>query len=285
MKKITYCKQCGSKIVDENFCPICGEKINNEVKNMGKNRRTRKILLIILAITIIAGVLMVGTALLNHNQTVQITETASIEMPVGNGINSSYVTGTQVHKVSNGKGMVVMAYNSKNSNLAGAFGFDVVKAIAVGDIDNNDKIHETTINGSTKYSIATVNEATGDHILITTHSKDDTMKIYHSIKYNASNVKNTTNNTINKTTTTNQQQSGNTANNQQKALAYRSDGTPMYDYREVDSYMERKYGDKVDYHIQDNGYISHDGYRQSGQESTPYNTGGRGSGSGGSTAT
>ena len=285
MKKITYCKKCGCKIVDGTYCPICGEKINNGGVNMDKNRRTRKILLIILAITIIAGVLMVGTALLNHNQTVQITETASIEMPVGNGINSSYVTGTQVHKVSNGKGMVVMAYNSKNSNLAGAFGFDVVKAIAVGDIDNNDKIHETTINGSTKYSIATVNEATGDHILITTHSKDDTMKIYHSIKYNASNVKNTTNNTINKTTTTNQQQSGNTANNQQKALAYRSDGTPMYDYREVDSYMERKYGDKVDYHIQDNGYISHDGYRQSGQESTPYNTGGRGSGSGGSTAT
>lgn len=220
MKKITYCKKCGNKVIDSNYCPICGEKLNNGGVEMDKNRRTRKILLAILAITIIAGVLMVGTAFLNHTQTVQITDTASVEMPVGNGINSSYVTGTQVHKVSNGKGMVVMAYNSKNSNLAGAFGFDVVKAIAVGDIDNNDQIHETTINGSTKYSIATVNEATGDHILITTHSKDDTMRIYHSIKYNASNVKNTTNKTVdNSTTSTSNQQSGNTANNNpQKAV-------------------------------------------------------------------
>lgn len=263
MKKIRYCKKCGCKIVDGNFCPICGEKINNGGVKMDKNKRTRKILLIILAITIIAGVLMVSTALLNHNQRVQITETASVEMPVGNGINSSYVTGTQVHKVSNGKGMVVMAYNSKNSNLAGAFGFDVVKSIAVGDIDNNDKIHETTINGSTKYSIATVNEDTGDHILITTHSKDDTMKIYHSIKYNASNVNNTTNKTINDTTTStgNQQKSSNQqSSNPQSSNSANNKDISSRTYadmgRDADAHENKEKANELNSHIvghDDNG--------------------------------
>ena len=45
--------------------------------------------------------------------------------------------------------------------------------------------------------------------------------------------------------------------NQKPALAYKSDGTPMYSQSEVNNYMSHKYGE-VDYHIQDNGYISID---------------------------
>ena len=214
MKKISYCKECGSKIVNGNFCPICGEKINNGGVKMDKNRHTRKILLIILAITIIAGAIIVSTALLNHNQRVQITDTASLELPVGNGIKGEIVTGTNVHKLSNGKGVVVMAYNSKERNLASSFSFALLKEFAVGGKDNEDQIYETTVNGSKVYSIATGNDTTHDNILISTHSKEDTLNIYHSIKYNASNVKNTTNKTADNSTTStsNQQKSGNTAN-------------------------------------------------------------------------
>ena len=211
MKKINYCKNCGERIIDGEYCPICGEKINNGGVKMDKNRRTRKILLVILGITIIAGVLMVGTALLNHTQTVQITDTASLEMPVGNGIKGEIVNGTNIHQVTNGKGVIVMAYNSKESNLAGAFGFAIVKEMAVGSRFNDDQIYETTVNGSKVYSIATRNDTTHDNILISTHSKEDTMKIYNSIKYNTSNFNNTTNKTADNSTisTSNQQQSSN----------------------------------------------------------------------------
>ena len=41
------------------------------------------------------------------------------------------------------------------------------------------------------------------------------------------------------------------------ALAYKSDGTPMYSHSEVESYMSNKYGD-VNYHIGSNGYIDMD---------------------------
>lgn len=178
---------------------------------MDKNNRTRNILLMILAITIIAGVLMVGTALLNHNQRVQITDTASLEMPVGNGIREEIVSGTNVHKFTNGKGDVIMSFNSKESSLASLFGFALLKEVAVGGKDNENQIYETTVNGSKVYSIATGNNATHDNILISTHDKERTLKIYQSIKYNASNTtdNNTTNETINNSTSTsNQQKSG-----------------------------------------------------------------------------
>ena len=219
MKKITYCKKCGCKIVDGSFCPICGEKINNEVENMNKNNRTRNILLVILAITIIAGVLLVSTALLNHNQKVQITDTASLEMPVGNGIKEEIVSGTNVHKISNGKGVVVMAYNSKERNLASLFSFALLKEFAVGGKDNENQIYETTVNGSKVYSIATGNDTTHDNILISSHDKELTLKIYHSIKYNASNVKNTTNKTTDNSTisTGNQQKSSNQQSSNQQS--------------------------------------------------------------------
>ena len=41
------------------------------------------------------------------------------------------------------------------------------------------------------------------------------------------------------------------------ALAYKSDGTPMYSQSEVSNYMLNKYG-MVDYHIGSNGYIDMD---------------------------
>lgn len=49
------------------------------------------------------------------------------------------------------------------------------------------------------------------------------------------------------------------------AIAYKSDGTPMYSQSEVDSYMLNKYG-MVDYHIGSNGYIDMDepGYDDAG---------------------
>lgn len=290
MEKVILCPKCKYKVDDSKFCPECGAKINNEVKKMNK---TRKILLVILAITIIAAALLVGTALLNHTQTVQISDTASLEMPVGNGIKSEHVKDTNVLKLTNGKGVVIMSYNSKNSNLADAFGFALLKEFAVGGKDNEDQIYETTVNGSKVYSIATGNDTTHDNILISTHSKEDTMNIYHSIKYNTSNVKNTTNTTTainNNTTTKNPTSTTNKNINTDKptGMDEQTYNALIKQYGSYENYQKaldkqaevRSYGS-------DEAYNTANGYPTPTPTPTPSgDTGGSGSGvSAGSTAT
>ena len=287
--KIKYCKKCGSKIVDGSFCPICGEKINQEGINMDKNKRTRKILLIILAIVVLGGLLLIGGAYNSNNKKTFVkhnfSETCSVELPnwikfneggVGSINGDANIAGSNVQSTTKalfGNNQVMQITYSKTTVDGSSVGGDLNNAMNVNM--GNKKINTRTVTSSETGEAITV---MGENETLVNYIAEHTL---FNGKHGSNNTKTTNDSTVSN------QQSGNTANNnnQQKALAYKSDGTPMYDYREVDSYMERKYGDKVEYHIQDNGYISHDGYRQSGQESTPYDTGGRGSGGSGSTAT
>ena len=117
-----YCTKCGNKIQDseDEFCQKCGSKINNsaEKKQTTKDILTRKKLLIVLAITcvVMAGILTYAFFFNEQYQTVQISDTASLEMPVGKGINGFYVNGSSIYEVDNGDGVVVISYNSNNAD-------------------------------------------------------------------------------------------------------------------------------------------------------------------------
>lgn len=195
MTKRIYCKKCGYEVIDGEFCPQCGSKLDNigEVKKE-KNKRTQNILIVALAVTCIiaAGTLSYLFFFNEHYEIVELSATASVEMPVGKGLNGHYVNETSIYQVDNGKGTLVMSYNSKDNDLASAFAFAVVKEMAVGSRFNEDKVYETTINGTKVWSIATGNNDTHDNILIASHDKDLTLKIYNSIKYNMSNISNDT---------------------------------------------------------------------------------------------
>ena len=194
MAKVIYCKKCGCKVVDGEYCPECGFRLDGHEETNKNTKRTRNILLIALAITLIIAAGTVSYLLFFNEQyqTVQLSATASLEMPVGKGLSGYYVNDTSIYQVDNGNGVVVMSYNSKNNDLGSAFGFAVVKEMLLGSRFNEDAVYQTTINGSTVWSIATGNNNTHDNIIISSPDKDLTLKIYNSIKYNMSNTTNDT---------------------------------------------------------------------------------------------
>ena len=99
-----------------------------------------------------------------------------------------------------------------------------------------------------------MSEETGESVSVMGENQTLVNYIADHVKFNGKNINNTTDN------------SSQSNNNQKKALAYKSDGTPMYTQSEIDQYMLNKYG-MVDYHIQGNGYINLDepGYTDDGR--------------------
>jgi len=147
-------------------------------------------------------------------------------MPVGKGLNSYYVNETSIYQVDNGRGVMVMSYNSNDKDLSSAFAFAVVKEMAVGSRFNDNAVYQTTINGSTVWSIATSNNSTHDNIIISSHDKDLTLKIYNSIKYNNNNTNVSKNNSNNDTSDSKNIKNVNNDNN--PIVGYLGDGTPVY---------------------------------------------------------
>ena len=254
MKRI-YCRKCGNKILnfDDEYCPKCGTRINNysEEKQMEKTKRTRNILLIVLVIIciIVTGTVTYTLFFNEQYQTIQISETASLEMPIGNGLNGSYVNGTSVYQINNGKGVMVMSYNSNNKDLSSPFAFAAVKEMAVGSRFNEDSLYQTTINGSTVWSIATGSNITHDNIIISSHDKDLTLRIYNSIKYNG-NVSADSNNGTNHT--------NNNVGNKSVPYAYADDGSPIWTKEKFEKYVMEKGG----YASLDEYYAVHRGDQQ-----------------------
>lgn len=231
MKKI-YCKKCGYKVFDSDaeYCPRCGARINDfhDVQKIENKRKTRNILLIVLIITCItiAGIFSYAMFFNEKYQTVQVSSSASLEMPVGKGLNSYYVNETSIYQVDNGRGVMVMSYNSNDKDLSSAFAFAVVKEMAVGSRFNDNAVYQTTINGSTVWSIATSNNSTHDNIIISSHDKDLTLKIYNSIKYNNNNTNASMNNSNNDTSDSKNIKNVNNDNN--PIVGYLGDGTPVH---------------------------------------------------------
>lgn len=190
-----------------------------------EDRKT--IIIIALIIVLIAMVCILGYAVLfnqNHYERVNISETCSLEVPVGKGINGVYVNDTSIYQVTNGEGVNIMCYNSKNNDLASAFAFAVVKEMAVGSRFTEDAVYQATINGSTVWSIATGNDDTHDNIIISTPDKDLTLRIYESIQYN-------NNSSVSKDNSSNTVIVSKNTNNT-NIVGYDQDGNPVYEGNE-----------------------------------------------------
>lgn len=55
MAKIIYCIKCGQKVVDGEYCPKCGSRLEDYDESDKNNKRTRNILLVVLAIALIVA--------------------------------------------------------------------------------------------------------------------------------------------------------------------------------------------------------------------------------------
>lgn len=220
MAKIIYCIKCGQKVVDGEYCPKCGSRLEDYEESDKNNKRTRNILLVVLAIALIvaAGTISYLFFFNEHYESVQVSGTASLEMPVGKGLNGFYVNNTSMYQVDNGKGVVVMSYNSKDSDLASAFAFAALKEKFVGSRFNDGGVYQTTINGTAVWSIASGNNNTHDNIIISSFDRDLTLKIYNSIKYNMSNITNDTVNVDNVNTKSSSDSNSHNSNQDDKYL-------------------------------------------------------------------
>ena len=78
MAKVIYCKKCGCKVVDGEYCPECGFRLDDNEEANKNTKRTRNILLIALAITLIMAAGTVSYLLFFNEQyqTVQLSANA-----------------------------------------------------------------------------------------------------------------------------------------------------------------------------------------------------------------
>ena len=148
-------------------------------------------------------------------------------------------------------------YNS-NGNVAGSnvnidskslFGNSDVSQItytksSVDGMDVGANLNDggsSTVGGKTMYHRTVASEATGESVSVMGQNKELVDYIADHVKFGG------------------EKKDNNKDNNSpaKKVFGYKSDGTPMYSQAEVDQYIKSKYGD-VNYHIQDNGYISLD---------------------------
>lgn len=263
MKKI-FCRKCGHKILDSDteFCPRCGTRVNDyhEVQKIEKNKRNRNILLTILIIVIIASIILISTAFItNNNQNefkrVNLSSTCSIELPnihfeeqntSFGGSYGGYSSQTQGRTLTSGK--LIISYTKTVDNIG---------PLSSGGADMNGNLN---FGNKQIYSRDVFNYETQETIHIQGEDKELVDRVADSVQFSKGQATNKTNDTS---------QTSNNNNNNQKALAYRSDGSPIYTEDELDHYMTGKYGDGVEYHIQGNGYISYDGYKPSSPASTP----------------
>ena len=146
----------------------------------------KNIIILILSVVLIAVAGLTSYVLFFNEQyeTVQVSETASLEMPVGNGIKSEYVNKSNIYVIYNGHSEIkekILSYNSNKGGLSDAMAYAMLKTLYCGDVQ--DKMVEQDINGTHYYSIATGNNNTHDNIIITSTNKEKTQKMYDSIKY------------------------------------------------------------------------------------------------------
>ena len=211
-------------------------------RQRGINMDSKNIIILILSVVLIAVASLTAYMFFfnEHYETVEISPTASLEMPVGNGIKSEYINNSNIYAVYNGHSEIkekILSYNSNKGGLSDAMAFAMLRTLYCGDVQ--DKIVEQDINGTHYYSIATGNNNTHDNIIITSTNKEKTQKMYESIKYNQSNSANNTNNTVEKINndTSNQvkkvDDSSQSSSNNGKVMVKREDG-PGYMEMDID---------------------------------------------------
>ena len=245
MKKI-YCRKCGYKILDSDteFCPRCGTRVTDfhDVEKIEKNNRIRNILLIVLAIVIIGSILIISTGFIMNQQQDKNPMLSNVKFTLGEfdtiGFSADLNPTRDYDYLS-----IEIEFYDKDNNL-------IEKNPIVWNQNNVKAGQPIKINNQVamSYYQKSIPAKAKINIYNSVYSKDPIQSMEISLEGNTAN---NTNNNTNKDSS----QTSNT--NQNHAIAYKSDGTPMYSQSEVNSYMSTKYG-KVDYHIQDNGYISID---------------------------
>ena len=203
---------------------------------------SKNIIILILSVVLIAVASLTAYMFFfnEHYETVEISPTASLEMPVGNGIKSEYINNSNIYAVYNGHSEIkekILSYNSNKGGLSDAMAFAMLRTLYCGDVQ--DKIVEQDINGTHYYSIATGNNNTHDNIIITSTNKEKTQKMYESIKYSQNKSANNTNNTVERINndTSNQvkkvDDSSQSSSNNGKVMVKREDG-PGYMEMDID---------------------------------------------------
>ena len=160
--------------------------------------------------------------------------------------------GIQVYENAN---TIVITFNSAGRSDDDILAFTNIKNPIFGNASNgNVAITDPTVAGCSLSGQCNAayasNDDTQDNVIVISKNNDILDHIIKSIQWHA--VQSESNDDSSSS-------SGPTA------LAYKSDGTPMYSQAEVDRYMANKYGD-VNYHIGGNGYIDMDepGYDDAG---------------------
>lgn len=212
----------------------------------------KNIIIIVLSVILIAAVCVMAYMFFfnEHYETVQVSSTASLEMPVGNGIKSEYLNKSSIYVIYNGHTGVkekIISYNSNNQSLSDAMAYAMLRTAYCGETQN--KIVEQDINGTHYYSIATGNNNTHDNIIITSTSKEKTQKMYDSIKYNQTNntaVNNTAKHINNDTT--------NQTNNNQQSSQVKEESTEKSVSDNNPNYIKKDSNGNPTYTQAENGY-------------------------------
>lgn len=219
MKKI-YCRKCGYKVLDTDteYCPRCGNRLNdyNEVQKIEKSRKTRRILLIALAIVIILTLLIISSAVIMNNnpnefKRVNMSSTCSLELPnihfdVQNnsfgGSYGSYSSQSTSRFLTSSKVSVMYIKTVDNSGLS---------ISGVDNINGNFNTGNTNI-----YSRDVINYETGESIHVQGEDKELVDRVADSVVFSKDNGSG------NNTTDSNHQSNGknikniNTSSNQKK---------------------------------------------------------------------
>ncbi|WP_296887859.1 zinc ribbon domain-containing protein [uncultured Methanobrevibacter sp.] len=244
MKKM-YCRKCGYKILDSDteFCPRCGTRVNDyhEVEKIEKNNRIRNILLIVLIIAIIASILIISTGFIMNQQQDKNPMLSNVKFALGDFDTLAFTADLNPTRDYDYLSIEVEYYDSNNNMID--------KNPIVWNQNNVKAGQPIKINNPTAMSYygKTVPAKAIIKVYDSVYSKEPIQTM--EVAIDGTNNNNTNNNKDSSQTSD--------TSNQKPALAYKSDGTPMYSQSEVNNYMSHKYGE-VDYHIQDNGYISID---------------------------
>ena len=211
--------------------------------------------LVAVIIALAAG--LAYTLLMPHTEYVNISVVnggTTVDIPNDMTIKSNN-NGIQVYENAN---TIVITFNSADRSEDDILAFTNIKNPIFGNASNgNVKMTNPTVAGCSLHGECSAtyssNDDTHDNIIVISKDKDIADHVIKSIQWHAVQSSST-------------EDSGSSSSSSgPSALAYKSDGTPMYSQAEVDRYMANKYGD-VNYHIGGNGYIDMDepGYDDAG---------------------
>lgn len=148
---------------------------------------------------------------------------------------------------------VVVLFNSADKSISQIMAFASIKNPIFGtEFGGNVTLANPNVAGCNLEGecngVFISNNETHDNIIVFSKDKNIVNHIINSIEWGNMTVSNDDGGSA---------AVSESSSSQPSAYAYKSDGTPMYNEKEVQDYMLNKYG-MVEYHVGDNGYIDMD---------------------------